>query len=348
MPPSHDSKQQLHARLERWVEAGLLTTAQAAQIQAYEAAVEDPSQPEVGRHQRRATSPAEAIGYVGAALALAASALIVGELWRELLVGGRLAVSGLVTAVMAGAGLVLRTSASVALQRLTSVLFAMAVAGTGWFAEVLCSDLLAMSSARTQVVASAAMVLVAVALYLPRRRPFPQLVVLGSLLFCAISLLGLSPLPPTAGWYGVVIGAVGVVWVLLAVGSWITPQTVGEVAGVLVILLGIQVGASGGMRAGVLAVGLAIAGGLVIVAVRTDSFHFLVVGSIGLFVFSPQLVFEVFGDAIGAPATLLLVGVLLVLLALGLARARREVATTASGGSRAGEVDAEGARHIET
>jgi di/tricarboxylate transporter len=53
--------------------------------------------------------------------------------------------------------------------------------------------------------------------------------------------------------------------------------------------------------------------------------HHLAVGAIGLFLAVPQLVIEWFGDAIGAPATLLLVGVLLVLLAVGLGRARREV-----------------------
>jgi hypothetical protein len=37
-------------------------------------------------------------------------------------------------------------------------------------------------------------------------------------------------------------------------------------------------------------------------------------------------VFDLFEDTIGAPATLLVIGLLLVLLAVGLTRARREIA----------------------
>jgi hypothetical protein len=44
-----------------------------------------------------------------------------------------------------------------------------------------------------------------------------------------------------------------------------------------------------------------------------------------LFVVVPRLAFELFGDTIGAPATLLVIGLLLVALAVGLGRAGREI-----------------------
>lgn len=331
--------QALRDRLTGWVDAGLITAEQADRIEEHERGLgpadggafasdlgRDDASP---RRRRSVTSPAEAIGYVGAALALGAIALILGDLWRELLVGGRLALVGVVTVAMFGGGLAVRTSTSTAMQRLTSVLFAATVAGVGWFAGVVGSDLLDLSWSLTQVVVSVAMAVVALPLFLWRPRPLPQVVALGSTAFAMSSLLELSPLRPGAGWYGLVIATVGVTWFLLAAGRWVLPRTVGEVAGALVALLGIQVASFGDARAAALAAGLVLAGVLVVLAVRTDVLHHLVVGALGLFVLSPQLVFEVFGDAIGAPATLLLVGVLLVLLAVGLGRARREVVADA-------------------
>ena len=76
------------------------------------------------------------------------------------------------------------------------------------------------------------------------------------------------------------------------------------------------------------------AAALVGLAVVRDRLHHLAVGAAGLFVLVPQLVFDLFGDAIGAPATLLVVGLLLVLVAVGLGRARREVAAEATDGAR--------------
>jgi hypothetical protein len=67
--------------------------------------------------------------------------------------------------------------------------------------------------------------------------------------------------------------------------------------------------------------------------------HPLVLGAGGLFVLAPQVVFELFGDAIGAPATLLVVGLLLVLVAVGLARAGKQVrrADATAGPSQGGD-----------
>jgi hypothetical protein len=337
----------LRDRLVSWIDAGLISAEQGTRIAEFErvpdpagpgaagrggpaaasgssAAAAVPAEPRPPR-RRSVTSPAEAIGYVGAALALGAIALILGDLWQELLVVGRLALVGVLTLVMFGAGLAVRTASSPAMQRLTSVLFAATVAGTGWFASVLSADVIELSWRGTQNVAALAMVAVAVPLYLRRPRGLPQLVALGSLLFAATSALTLSPLEPGPQWYGLVIGSLGAAWFLLGVGRWLKPTLLAEIAGALLTFLGIQVASFGDPRTGVLVLGLVVAGALVAVAVRTDVLHHLVIGALALFVLSPQLVFELFGDAIGAPATLLLVGLLLVLLAVGLGRARREV-----------------------
>ena len=330
----------LQERLREWVAAELISADQADRITEHEQhrAVEWPSndpsavvaeegaQPTGPATRRRgATSPAEAIGYVGAALALGAIALILGDLWRELLVGGRLALVAVLTLAMFGGGLAVRNAGSAAMQRMTSVLYAATVAGVGWFAGVMASDVYDLSWPDTQVVVALVMALAAVPLFLWRPRPLPHVVALAATTFAAASLLELSPLRPGPGWYGLVIATVGAGWFLLVLGRWLRPRGVGEVTAMLVTFLGTQVASFGDARATALTIALLLAGALVAMAVRADVLRYLVVGALALFVFSPQLIFEIFGDAIGAPASLLLVGLLLVLLAVGLGRARREV-----------------------
>lgn len=329
----------LQERLREWVAAELISADQAARIAEHEqhrVVAPEPGETSgvggVGSQPTRpasrshgVTSPAEAIGYVGAALALGAIALILGDLWRELLVGGRLALVAVLTLAMFGGGLAVRNAGSDAMQRMTSVLYAATVAGVGWFASVLGSDVFDLDWADAQVVVAFAMLIAAVPLFIWRPRPLPHLVALATTTFAAASLLELSPLRPEPGWYGLVVATVGAGWFLLVLGRWLRPRAVGEVAAALVTFIGIEIASFGDARATALTVALVLAGALVAMAVRADVLRYLVVGALALFVFSPQLVFEVFGDAIGAPASLLLVGVLLVLLAVGLGRARREV-----------------------
>ena len=328
---------QLREHLQDWADAGLISPDQAARIVEHETtrvpdtttglgAVDRSTTSATRAAKTRLTSPAEAIGYVGAALALGAIGLILGDLWYELLVGGRLALVGVITLSLFGAGVAVRTSTSAAMQRLTSVLMTASVGGVGWFTAVVASDVFDLSTPARSTSVGAVMSVVAAALYLWRPRALPQLATLGSVAFTAGWALSLSPLDPGAEWYGLVVGSVGVAWFLLALGGWLTPRPVGEVAGALVGSLGVQIAAFGDPPELALGIGLVLAGTLVVLAVRTEALHHLVVGALALFVLAPQLVFELFGDAIGAPATLLLVGLLLVLLAVGLGRARREVA----------------------
>jgi hypothetical protein len=300
-----------------------LTAEQAERIEAFEA---ERISAEPSGTGDRLTSPAEAIGYVGAALALGAVALLLSDLWDELLTGGRLALVTALTVAVFGAGLALRTATSRAMQRLTSVLFTATVAGVGWVTGVLASDVLALETDQVMLSVATTMFVVALALYLWRPGALLQIATLGSGLLAAGAALGQAELTPDPEWFGLTLGGVGLAWFLLALGSWLTPRVLAEVTGALAMFLGVQVASFGDARVTALAVGALIAAGLVALAVRTDQLHHLVIGALGLFVLMPQLVFELFGDAIGAPATLLLLGLLLVLLAVGLGRAKREVA----------------------
>ncbi|MFP4148747.1 MAG: hypothetical protein ACLFV0_04590 [Nitriliruptoraceae bacterium] len=326
----------LTERLHTWVAAGLLRPDQAARIADFEGA-SPPGGPSAPAQQDQAQAPggrrgplgritlAEAIGYVGAALALGAIGLLLGELWRDLLVGGRLALVAVLTLAVFGAGVAVRDADSGAMARLSRVLFTATVAGVGWFASVVGDDVLSLPFDQAGLLVAVSLLAAAASLYRWQGGFLLQLATLAALVATAVALLGLSPLSPEPIWYGASVAAVGLAWFLLAAGGWLSPRVVGEVAGAVVALIGTQAAAFDDARIAALVVGLVGAAVLVWLAVRQDALHHLVVGATALFVLAPQLVFEVFGDAIGAPATLLLVGLLLVLLAVGLGRARREV-----------------------
>lgn len=322
--------QDLEQRLSEWTDAGLITSEQAAEIAEHERA-RDRSRPSPRRQRPSAERPgrrvamAEAVGYVGAVLALAALGLLVGEVWPELSVGGQLALVGLLTVLLAAAGRAVEGQPAAAMQRLTGVLWAAAALGSAWFAGIVAADVLAFGGDATATTAGVVATLIAVPLVV-RRPSLPlHLVGLGGAVATAVSVLSLTVLRPDIFWDGLLVMAIGGAWLLLGRGGWFGSARVAEVLGGIVTLIGAQVASFGDVRVTALALGLVIAGGLVALAVFTEAGHHLVVGSLGLFVLVPQLVFEVFGDAIGAPATLLVIGLLLVLLAVGLGRARHEV-----------------------
>lgn len=320
--------QELDERLAEWADEGLITKDQATHIAEHE---RDRPRGEDGGLERpsRHIAAAEAVGYVGAALALAALVLLLRDVWPELNVFGELALVGLLTVLTAGAGQAVHDRPAPAMQRLTGVLWAASVIGSAWLAGIVASDLLELGSDATATIAGAVAVATAVPLLLRRPSPPLQLVGLAGAVMTAMSALALSTLEPDVLWRGLLVAAIGGAWLLLGRGGWIEPARTAEVFGGVTALLGAQFGSIGGffdVRVSGLIVGLAIAGILVALAVLRDAGHHLVVGALGLFVFVPQLVFELFEDAIGAPATLLVIGLLLVLLAVGLGWARRDVA----------------------
>jgi hypothetical protein len=316
-------------RITAWRRLGLITDEQAAAIAAHERE----RRPDAGeqRPRRDRTTAAEAIGYVGAALVLGAVGLFVGEFWDGLTTGGQLALAALVTVSLAGAAAALRGATSPAVARLTSVLFLGVVSGAVWCTFILTEGVLSWSPDDVALACGLVAVVVALPLYLVRRRALPQL----TLLAAADTLLGALLVRPELAldpfWYALPFAALGAVWVLLGEGGYLPPRTFASASGAIVALIALQCGAFGDLRLLALVLALAAAVGLVLAAVTGGGVHHLAIGAVGLFVVVPQLVFELFGDAIGAPATLLLVGVLLVLLAVGLGRAKREVAS--SGGA---------------
>lgn len=308
--------------LERWRAAGILDGDQVGAILEHERSQGDDG--------RRGTL-VEAIGYVGAALAVGAVVLFTADAWSRITLGGQLALVALLTLIAGGAGVVAARGEASATRRLGSVLLAVAGVSAGWFAGIVAADVADLDQAGLLLavgVTGAAVTLPAVFL---RPGVALQAVGLASMAIVAVGALSLPTLTPDQVWFSLLVWSVAVAWALLGRGGVIRPAGGAIALGGAGGLIALQVGTFDAPVA-LLSLGIVTSVALVALAIVDDRTLVLVIGSLGLFVMVPQLTFELFGDAIGAPATLLVIGLLLVLLSIGLGRARRELGDTEGAG----------------
>jgi hypothetical protein len=285
----------LDERLDRWTSAGLLTAEQADAITRFEGrrsagARNRAAAPQSETRPDRRSLGAEAVGYVGAALAIGAIAVLLGDVWDQLFVGGRIALVALLTVLLAAGGVALRRDDRPPLQRLTSLLFSGAVIGVGWCALIVAEDVLGLREEDVALIVGVAAAAAAWPAYVTRRRALPQLTLLASLLVTIGAVFSRSPLPLEPVWGGLTFWTAGIAWLLLGTGRWIQPRRVAEVAGGVVALLAIQVASFDDARRLTLTLAVVTAAGLVMLAITSDRVHHLAVGAVALFVFVPQLV----------------------------------------------------------
>lgn len=326
-------REDLSERLERWHRAGLLAADQVGAILVHEAARPAPDlPPPTGapvvppRAADRRARIAEVVGYVGAAFALGAIGLLVTEFWPDLVVWARVALAAVLTTTALAAGLLLRGRAaeSDAIDRLVGALWAVGVAGVAWTSGIFAWDVVGIEERWMPTVVGGSAAIVAAVLLYAGRHVLVQLagfVALGSAV--AGTLVAVAPLEPGALAFGTLITGGSIAWGLAGAGGWLGPRTSAEITGAVFALIGTQVLTATGWPRSALTLGIVLALVLVLLSITGGRIHLLYIGAFGLFVNVPRLVVELFADTLGAPATLLTTGVLLILMAVGLGRLRR-------------------------
>lgn len=243
---------ELAPRLDRWVRAGLITGDESAAIETYEATGGGARGPEptslpgfeatagpvapvgpapVRIRSARVPIVAEALGYLGAALASTGLLLVVVHLWGDLATAGRLGLSGGAAVLLAGAGLAVHEGADPALTRLRAVLWLAATAAAGIFAGVLADALGAESETAVGASAATMVAFVSGVMWAWRERPLQELVALVAVPVAVGGWVFLVATPLVTGIAVWITGAL-----LFAVGvrlrtplPWIT-ESVGAVA----------------------------------------------------------------------------------------------------------------------
>jgi MFS family permease len=309
----------LEARLEAWQSAKLITEKQGSAIRQFEAGKVAAQPP-----PSRGGPLAEAVGYVGAAIALAAVAILLADRWKDLNLGGRIGIVGLLTLVVASAGFALRKSERDPLERLVSVLLTASVLGATWIVGILVAEMTAFHAYDVALICAAAALAMSVALYRWRARALPLLAMLASSLAIVIATFARPALSQEGTWGGLAAWALGAFWVMLAWGRWLKPEPIAAAAGSLLAIVGAIVGAATGhSNLAVLALGLLTAGALMTRAVLRGTTYLVAIGAVGVLIFIPWLVTDIFGNTIGALVSMAVVGLLLILVSVRLARGRK-------------------------
>ncbi len=299
----------LHAKLLRWVEQSLITPTEADAIETFEARRAEPT-------PRRVPLLTEALAYVGAALAGAAAAVLLGERWNDLTPAVRAASVGTAFVVTLAAGWVLRRNDEPAIARLTSVLWAVATGLFGWLAWLIAYDVLDHRGRVPALVAGVAITALASPLYAMLRKALQQVGLFAGLLTIVGSAFG-------EGGQGtavmVPVWIVAVAWVVLGGRGVLPPKRVAFVAGPLVALWAPMAFTNGGEGAGMW-LGLATATALIVAGVTMHEPVLLGFGAVGVFGYLIRVLVYLFGDTAGMPVALLVAGAAVLAVAVGFAR----------------------------
>jgi hypothetical protein len=230
----------LREHLGAWVRAGVISPEQADRILALEFGP-SPSSTAIRPPGRRALI-AEVVGYVGAAFALGAVALLVAEYWSDLTVWARTALAVLLTSLAVGAGALLHGRTGAPIRRLVGVLWGLGVVAAAWTVGIVASGVLDVPERWIPTVVGGAAALLAALLLAVGRHVLVQLagfVALGSAV--AGALVAVAPLEPGALAFGTLILGGGAAWGLAGAGGWLGPRVSAEVTGAVAVLVGGQV-----------------------------------------------------------------------------------------------------------
>lgn len=336
LPSGPDDRSALRVHLDDWVEAGLIDRPTAHAIERRELS----RTPEPAARMPLA---AEAIGYLGGVLVASAVIMVTANNWDSLAVAGRIAVLALPAALAAAGGWWIGRSEEEPLQRLGSLLWALAVAGVAATAVEIRYDVIhdADPPEAGSVLLPAASATVAAAVFWALRRRALQVLVLfaGTVATVAGLVDALRPADrdPSLIVMGFALLAVAAAWTVGGLAERLTPSLAVLVVGPALALVAAQLLRDANVDLG-LWVGIGVAGTLLAVGAARSEVAVLAVGTIGLFQWTPQIALHYLEDRLGAEITLAVIGLLLLGLAGSLVRLwpRLSAATQrpASGASR--------------
>jgi len=309
----------------RWHRAGLIDERTVAAIHQFEGERAPADAAAAGRADGaggRGGLVAEGLAYLGAALAFGAGFALFSELWFEL--GGiarTLTAAGGTLAVGGGAAALAR-SESPPVARLRSLLAALAVVGVALTVGVGLTELTSIGQESTTMLAGAAALVVVVPIHLGRPSWPTALAAVAALVttvLAAEAAAGWADDEVTAGW---TLAGIGLVWTVLGWAGVARPRAAFEIPGLLILGAGIQTLAFAALPVAAPLVGLGIAGMVLAVGIVQGRTSPAVLGGIGIAVFAPQLVLELFGDTVGGPLALFVGSLALVVAAVVVLRQR--------------------------
>ena len=268
--------------------------------------------------QSRLPLVAEALGYAGGVLAIAAGIYMAGELWPSLSTAGVLAFAAVACVVLGAGGAAVRSTGVPALRRLRSVLWLLSTVSLAAFTGTLADQVGKFSPDSTILITAAASATYGAALWWRTRAVLQHLAVFASL---AVLVGTVGRLWPHVGAWGPGLGiwALSALWGLAVLRGYLPPVVTGYIAAGIGLLAGAQLTMQ--VAAGhVLA--LATVAGLLAAGVLLRQAWLVALGAFGVLLVIPQTSARYLPMSAAAPLAILVVGVALVGSAVWLARHR--------------------------
>lgn len=302
--------------LDRWTDAGLMGADQAEAIRAFEVSAAIPVESPAGR----VPIVAEVIGYAGAALACAGAAAATAQVWDDMAWWARVSVLGGTSAALIAAGWLLRRSREAAFQRLRSVLWFVSLGFLAASLGVLWADRLDDHTQLGALVVGATVTLVAYVLWRQLPAAPQQIALLAGSTTTVVG--GILAIPGDASvlWYALGVWAVGSIWALLGRRDALAPPWLALAAGITMALIAPTIAID--EHGWVLAPALVMAVACMIGSVPLDLPPLAIMGAVATFTYVVWAVVRYFGDTLGVPVALGLIGGLLVVVAVAVGRDR--------------------------
>ena len=269
--------------------------------------------------QSRTALAAEALGYAGGVLAVAAGIFMVGELVPSFPTWAGLALAAIAWVALGAAGAALRTTSEPAFRRLRSVLWLLSAVSLAAFTGMLADQVWRFGPAGTTLVASAAAAAYGAALWWRTRTMLQHLAVFASsAIFVGTAVYQLGP--GTGGWGpGLGIWAWSALWGVAVIRGYFPPAATGYFAAGVGLLAGAQLTMQ--VAAGH-ALGIATVAGLLAGGVLLRQAWPVVLGAVGVLLVVPQTANRYLPASDAAPVAIFAAGTVMFGSAVWLARRR--------------------------
>lgn len=298
--------------LGRWVDAGLIDLETAEAIESFEES-RSTEQGEIGRGM-------EALAYLGSALVLIAVGLLATEFWDEIAPWGRFGLTAGVTVVLFIAGWLLGRSETVAVARAQTFAWFLTVLGVALTGAVAGGDIAELDGRDAFVVVASISFVAAIVLWM-FRRSLLQMVAMGIGAYATV-IASISRFESAPEWvFGLCFAILGSIWLLLTWTGLLEPTRTSYAVGAVGLLL-ISFPEAADMPWPLL--GLLAGAALMGISVPLKENVLLGLGVLGLFIYIPMTIFELFGETVGVPFALLITGLVLLGVVLVTVRLRRQ------------------------
>lgn len=297
-------RRELENALERWVDAGIITSDQRSAIDRFEA--QDSVAP-----GSRVSAVVEVFVYLGVAAVVGSVTALLSQFWSELGTGGKVGLLGTLAVGAGVGGNALRDRAAPPLARASGILWLLSsgfVAGVG---AVLATTIQDPREAATLLLTGGPAFILSVAYWRAEPRAAQLLALVASGLVSVYGLNDAASANPGALRAGLVLAVAGVLQLALARAGILTPTHLAELLGSLQVLVGLWIPTFDD-KVAMEAAGIVVSLGFLWLSVRWRAAGLLAAGAVGLFTFVSGFVLRHLADSLGVPLALLLAGAALI------------------------------------